>query len=125
MSRGAVSISTRFLILAALAKSSRVSLKSSLFSIETPAAWRRSVPAEHEKHPFSASCKAVHSVSNMDKSQPVLWPCTLYVLPEFVASVWNTVLAVMLCTRIPVRSEERRGQLLKVLFSSTAESNGM
>lgn len=47
-STGAVCISTRFLILVALVKSSQVWLKSSFLSIKTPAAWLRSIlPALH------------------------------------------------------------------------------
>lgn len=44
-STGAVCISTRFLILVALVKSSQVWLKSSFLSIKTSAAWIRSISA--------------------------------------------------------------------------------
>lgn len=85
-SAGVLSISTRFHILAALAKSSRVSLKSSLLSITAPAAWPRGVPAEREERPFSVSCNAVvHSVSNIDKQTSAgTLALSLYLLLEFV-----------------------------------------
>lgn len=98
-SAGVLSISTRFQILVALAKSSRVSLKSSLLSITAPAAWPRGVPAEREERPFSASCNSVvRSVSNRQTN--LSW----HFGPVLVSAAW-------ICQRGPSRCLEHHDAL--------------